>query len=39
VFITEVFGTALPFMVGWFATAPLTGTFGEDARVGMDIYL
>ena len=24
--------TALPFLIGWFATAPLTGTFGEDAR-------
>lgn len=29
----DVFATALPFLIGWFATAPLTGTFGEDARV------
>ena len=32
-FLGDVFGTALPFLIGWFATAPLTGTFGEDARV------
>lgn len=32
-FFGDVLGTALPFLIGWFATAPLTGTFGEDARV------
>jgi hypothetical protein len=32
-FLGDVFGTALPFLIGWFATAPLTGTFGDDARV------
>ena len=32
-FFGDVLGTALPFLIGWFGTAPLTGTFGEDARV------
>lgn len=31
--VGDVFATALPFLIGWFATAPLTGTFGKDARV------
>mmetsp|Transcript_42517 Transcript_42517/g.68381 ORF Transcript_42517/g.68381 Transcript_42517/m.68381 type:complete len:275 (-) Transcript_42517:509-1333(-) len=28
----EVLATALPFLVGWFAAAPVAGTFGDDAR-------
>jgi|AntAceMinimDraft_1070359.scaffolds.fasta_scaffold04115_10 hypothetical protein len=31
----EVLATALPFLVGWFAAAPVAGTFGDDARVGI----
>ena len=33
VFVGDVFATALPFLVGWFAVSPVAGTFGEDARV------
>lgn len=32
-FIGDVFATALPFLIGWFAVSPVAGTFGEDARV------
>ena len=32
VFIADVFGTALPFMIGWFGAAPLAGTFSDAAR-------
>ncbi|KAG2443853.1 hypothetical protein HXX76_002196 [Chlamydomonas incerta] len=28
----DALGTALPFIIGWFATAPLLGGFGADAR-------
>lgn len=30
--VGDVLATALPFLIGWFATSPLTGTFGEDAK-------
>jgi hypothetical protein len=29
----EVFATAMPFLIGWFATSGLTGTYGDDAKV------
>lgn len=32
-FVGDVFATALPFLIGWFAVSPVAGTFGEDARV------
>ena len=30
----EAFATALPFLLGWFAAAPLLGGFGKDAQSG-----
>lgn len=33
VFVGDVFATALPFLIGWFAVSPVAGTFGEEARV------
>jgi hypothetical protein len=28
----ETLGTALPFLLGWFATAPLLGGYGKEAQ-------
>jgi hypothetical protein len=31
VFLSDVAGTALPFLIGWFLASPAAGTFGDDA--------
>ncbi|CAG9464746.1 unnamed protein product [Pedinophyceae sp. YPF-701] len=34
--VAEVVGTALPFILGWLATSPLTGAYSEDAQKTQD---